>query len=174
MGLFRRENKWTCQRCGANHKSNPEECKNCGHTVLQQFRSEPEQASRETGTRGDSTQTSTQTSSRGPKWVCMRCKQSHDYEPEKCKVCGRTEFRASGTDPKREQEAVTNGPSTEESTTGRDGPEPGEEGVSFSNISEIREWEQKQSEESDSPSGSSVLLLVLLLVALVVVAVFLL
>lgn len=28
--------KWECTRCGKVHKSNPEKCKNCGATVLQQ------------------------------------------------------------------------------------------------------------------------------------------
>lgn len=30
--------RWECNRCGKRHKSNPEECKSCGHTVLQQHR----------------------------------------------------------------------------------------------------------------------------------------
>jgi len=31
-------NKWVCQRCGEVHPSNPSECDDCGHTVLQQQR----------------------------------------------------------------------------------------------------------------------------------------
>jgi hypothetical protein len=89
----------------------------------------------------------------------MRCKQSHDYEPEKCKVCGRTEFRAYGTDSEREQEVLEAGPAVDELTTERDVSGPSEEDVSFSNVSELGEWERDQADESDVSSGPSVWLL---------------
>lgn len=90
MGLVRNQVKWSCLKCGTTHRSNPSECRNCGHTVLQQKR------------RGKQTDTRTGTTTRvlsssgfsepDRTWYCDRCKRTHDSEPEKCKVCGRTEF----------------------------------------------------------------------------------
>ncbi|MFB6095053.1 MAG: hypothetical protein ABEJ71_01200 [Halodesulfurarchaeum sp.] len=31
---------WRCENCGRVHRSNPSECRNCGHTVFQQARDE--------------------------------------------------------------------------------------------------------------------------------------
>lgn len=31
--------KWECKQCGTVHRSNPDECKDCGNTILVQHRS---------------------------------------------------------------------------------------------------------------------------------------
>lgn len=36
--------KWSCNECGNVHGMNPDECQECGHTVLMQFRPDGEDA----------------------------------------------------------------------------------------------------------------------------------
>jgi ribosomal protein L37E len=84
MGIFS-DNKWECNRCGKKHRSNPEECSNCGHTVLQQYQPNQDQPDR---TPTVTTSPSSSTSTKSGMWVCMKCKQDYDEERETCAVCG--------------------------------------------------------------------------------------
>ncbi|MFB6183207.1 MAG: hypothetical protein ABEI96_01515 [Haloarculaceae archaeon] len=39
--------RWKCDNCGTVHRRNPSKCKNCGHTILVQDRSEPDESDRD-------------------------------------------------------------------------------------------------------------------------------
>lgn len=129
MGIFRK--KWRCVKCNTKHRKNPEECRNCGHTVLQQVGPD-EKESKSSAIQTPSTDPVATTSK---KWVCNRCKQEHDEEPSNCKVCGREEFTI-----------VENDESAPEVQTDEE-----YDGPSFSNIEELEEYEkQKNTTESQS------------------------
>lgn len=84
MGLFGGSRKWKCERCGEVHKSNPEECRACGHTILQQA-----------GSKSNSSRGKPSKSSSGDGWMCSRCNHVHsDRKPFVCEECGSSALRA--------------------------------------------------------------------------------
>lgn len=137
--------KWKCQRCGKVHKSNPEQCKECGHTVLQQVR---------TGTTASDSVSVSHSSRSSPLadsdngvWVCDRCKQSHDQKPDECKVCGRSSFTKQGAD---------------------ETPDVDKDMPTFSNINEVREYEQQERVTSQSKVRRAILILVLVAIGVLI------
>lgn len=75
--------KWECTVCEKVHRSNPEECKSCGHTILQPY-----------GASNNSSTSSTSSSSRNANgWVCSKCMHFHSRKPFTCDECGSNTIR---------------------------------------------------------------------------------
>jgi rubrerythrin len=76
--------KWECTLCGESHRSNPEECGSCGHTVLK-----PD-AKQSTSTGGSS-------STNVAAWICANCRHEHNRKPFTCDHCGSNSIREKPT-----------------------------------------------------------------------------
>lgn len=88
LGLFDSGPDWECTKCGKVHSSNPEECKNCGHTILQQARNgaSSNSATAPLSAGGGS-------SSANSEWMCSKCGHVHSRKPFTCDECGGSALR---------------------------------------------------------------------------------
>ncbi|NHN59891.1 MULTISPECIES: hypothetical protein [Halorussus] len=138
MGLFSK--KWRCAKCDTKHRKNPEECRNCGHTILQQVSTGEEE--KKPRTKGNRTSSATSDSSYLKRWICNHCKQAHDEQPSQCKVCGREQFSAVGDGNSELETRADDGVDDSELDNGA---EDGDDTPTFSNINEVRKYENQNS-----------------------------
>lgn len=73
--------EWRCENCSETYSTNPEECDNCGHTVLQQHRPK----STKTDVKSQAKSVSNDISE--SHWVCKKCEHKHDRKPFVCDEC---------------------------------------------------------------------------------------
>lgn len=142
MGFFKK--RWRCENCNRKYRKNRTECKRCGHTVFQQVQSSRSQrSSSPSSTSPSHVYTTVDDESQSEEWVCDRCKQSHDTEPEKCIVCGRTAF--TYYEPPEELELLADQPIA-------DPDKP-----TVSSIRDVQAYDRKQSPQAGGVSGFFVL-----------------
>lgn len=84
MGLFRSGVKWRCTQCGTVHRSNPEKCRDCEHTVFIQHNSK---------TKRSRSSSSGHRSEGGSRYRCNKCGCIHDRKPFVCDKCGSSAVR---------------------------------------------------------------------------------
>lgn len=151
--------KWKCENCGKVHRSNPEKCKECGHTVLIQHR--PSSTSPRSQSTPSSAGVSTDNStSKKQEWYCEKCHQSHDNKRDECKVCGHDVLKPISKESTSDSTSETGVPLTATHDEDYDGP-------SISNVDEI-------DTSSNSKDARLIRLLVPITIVLVMIGILLL
>jgi RNA polymerase subunit RPABC4/transcription elongation factor Spt4 len=72
---------WQCENCKEIYDENPDKCRSCEHTVLQQYRPNSASGSKESDTRvqpSDSDES---------EWICKKCEHKHNRKPFVCEEC---------------------------------------------------------------------------------------
>lgn len=73
--------KWECVKCGKVHRSNPEQCSNCSHTILTQHRDSPLLSNFGRPSKHREEISTNQ-------YYCKKCGHVHEGKPFVCEDCG--------------------------------------------------------------------------------------